>query len=74
MWRWVKGHAGHPQNEYANDLAIRAATKQINSEGLVESGFDDWIARQQENKKFLAFRAVPPDEAGFKPARALPRA
>ncbi len=74
MWRWVKGHAGHPQNEYANDLAIRAATKQLNSGGLVESGFDDWIAKQQERDKFLDFFALPPDEAGFKPSRALPRA
>ncbi|HEU4562714.1 MAG TPA: ribonuclease H, partial [Longimicrobium sp.] len=24
QWRWVKGHAGHPQNEYANYLAIQA--------------------------------------------------
>lgn len=73
MWRWVKGHAGHPQNEYANDLAIRSAGKQLTSGGLVESGFDDWIAKQQERDKFLGFFALPPDEAGFKPARALPR-
>ena len=25
QWRWVRGHAGHPQNEYANFLATRAA-------------------------------------------------
>jgi ribonuclease HI len=25
QWQWVRGHAGHPQNEYANDLAVRAA-------------------------------------------------
>ena len=23
QWAWVKGHAGHPQNEYANHLATR---------------------------------------------------
>ena len=27
-WRWVKGHNGHPQNEYANMLATRAAAPQ----------------------------------------------
>ena len=31
-WQWVKGHAGHPQNEYANDLAVRAATEQTRSD------------------------------------------
>ena len=23
QWQWVRGHAGHPQNEYANDLAVQ---------------------------------------------------
>jgi ribonuclease HI len=23
-WRWVRGHAGHPQNEYVDELAVRA--------------------------------------------------
>ncbi len=26
QFTWVRGHAGHPKNEYANDLAVRAAT------------------------------------------------
>jgi ribonuclease HI len=46
-WRWVRGHAGHAQNEYANDLAVRAATQQDRSEGLVASGFDDWFANRR---------------------------
>ncbi len=25
QWRWVRGHAGHPENEEANDLAIHEA-------------------------------------------------
>jgi ribonuclease HI len=41
-WRWVKGHAGHPQNEYANHLATWAAKEQEDSGGLVESGYDEW--------------------------------
>ena len=42
-WRWVRGHAGHPQNEYANFLATRAAAEQTSSGGLVPSGFDAWL-------------------------------
>jgi ribonuclease HI len=43
-WRWVRGHAGHPKNEYANALAMRAAERQERSNGLVPSGFDAWLA------------------------------
>jgi ribonuclease HI len=43
-WRWVRGHHGHAQNEYANDLAVGAATRQDASSGLVASKFDDWRA------------------------------
>jgi ribonuclease HI len=32
-WRWVRGHAGHPQNEYADHLATRAAREQDRSPG-----------------------------------------
>lgn len=41
-WRWVRGHSGHPQNEYANHLATRAAAQQDSSEGLVPSQFAAW--------------------------------
>jgi ribonuclease HI len=44
VFRWVRGHAGHPQNEYANHLAIRAAREQTASAGAVESSFDEWLA------------------------------
>lgn len=43
-WRWVRGHNGQPQNEYANFLATRAAARQDASGGLVPSGFDAWYA------------------------------
>jgi ribonuclease HI len=46
-WRWVRGHAGHPQNEYANDLAVGAATRQDASDGLVPSRFDAWLAERR---------------------------
>jgi ribonuclease HI len=73
QWRWVRGHAGHPQNEYANHLAIRAATEQRDSGGLVESGFDAWIAQEQERDRYLDFFPLPPGAADFKPSRPLPR-
>jgi ribonuclease HI len=55
-WRWVRGHAGHPQNEYANHLAVRAAREQDHSDGLVESGFPDWLQEQRESaERYLDF-------------------
>ena len=32
-WKWVRGHDGHAQNEYANHLATRAAAEQTHSSG-----------------------------------------
>jgi ribonuclease HI len=72
QWRWVKGHAGHPQNEYANYLATRAAATQSESGGLVESRFDEWMAEEQEKERYLDFFPMPPDRFEFKPARRLP--
>lgn len=73
QWRWVKGHAGHPQNEYANHRAIGAATAQSESGGLVPSHFEKWIAAKQEKSRYLDFFALPPEGFAFQPARALPR-
>ncbi len=42
---WVRGHNGHPKNEYANDLAVHAAREQETSDGVVPSGFDPWLGR-----------------------------
>ena len=65
-WRWVRGHAGHPQNEYANFLATRAAAEQSTSSGFVPSGFDAWVATQRAKG---ALRAVvdpfPPPAVAF---------
>jgi len=46
-WTWVRGHKGHPKNEYADHLAVAAAREQKTSEGIVESGFDEWLAARQ---------------------------
>src|SRR5262249_46166379 len=47
QWTWVRGHRGHPKNEYANDLAIRAAQSQEASAGAVDSEFQQWLATKQ---------------------------
>jgi ribonuclease HI len=44
---WVRGHNGHPKNEYANDLAVGAARRQETSVGVVESGFGEWITAKR---------------------------
>lgn len=54
-WRWVRGHAGHVKNEYANDLAVRAAREQIHSEGAVESGFAAWLERKREYDRYTDY-------------------
>lgn len=57
-WRWVRGHNGQPQNEYANHLATRAAAAQDSSGGLVPSGFGAWHA--QHHGTGLTSQAVTP--------------
>jgi ribonuclease HI len=54
-WRWVRGHAAHPKNEYANDLAMKAASEQITSEGAVPSGFGGWLARRRAKGQFVDY-------------------
>lgn len=44
VWKWVRGHAGHAKNEYADYLAVRTATQQDQSDGFVDSGFCEWLA------------------------------
>jgi ribonuclease HI len=66
-WRWVRGHAGNPYNEYVNFLAVRAARKQLASNGLVESAFTEWLEEQREKyNRFTDFlEAAAPDPADF---------
>jgi len=54
-WRWVKGHAGHARNEYANDLAVMAAQEQTRSGGPVESRFTAWLGEQREKNRYVDF-------------------
>ncbi len=74
-WRWVRGHNGHPQNEYANHLATRAAAEQSSSNGLASSDFESWWSSQKvkvgaERAPFDPF----PELSQFSPSPALPAA
>jgi ribonuclease HI len=71
-WHWVRGHAGHAQNEYATDLAVRAAESRSSSSGLVESGFDAWLAERPATRPMVLEPF--PDPAAFRASRALPAA
>jgi ribonuclease HI len=72
-WRWVRGHAGHIQNEYANHLATAAAASQTSSTGLVESRFEEWLAAQRAKGAMGRAPDPFPSPAAFTPSRALPR-
>jgi ribonuclease HI len=54
-WRWVRGHAGHAKNEYANDLATRAAADQHASGGLVPSAFPAWLASERAKGRYARY-------------------
>ncbi|MCH1572246.1 MAG: hypothetical protein L7S64_12945, partial [Longimicrobiales bacterium] len=53
--RWVRGHDGHPENEYVDFLATRAAAEQTSSDGLALSGFGEWLDERREKGEFLDY-------------------
>ena len=55
QWTWVRGHRGHAKNEYANDLAVKAAREQTTSAGLVPSGFEAWLQARRAKGLYLAY-------------------
>ena len=55
QFTWVRGHRGHAKNEYANDLAVRAAREQLDSAGAVASGFAAWLAAQRAKGSYLTY-------------------
>ena len=72
-WRWVRGHAGHPQNEYANHLATRAAADQTASGGAEPSAFEPWLAAYRAKGGRVHEIAPFPESASFKASAPLPR-
>ncbi len=73
-WRWVRGHVGHVQNEYANHLATSAARDQSTSGGAVPSQFDAWLAGERKAGRLHAEPAPFPNPHRFRPSRPLPAA
>jgi len=73
-WQWVRGHEGHPQNEYANYLAVRAAREQTQSDGIVTSKFDEWLASERERGRMAMAPQKFPEPAQFKALRPYPAA
>jgi ribonuclease HI len=55
QFTWVRGHRGHPKNEYADYLAVKAAREQITSAGAVDSGFDAWLEAQRAAGRYLDY-------------------
>ena len=72
QWRWVRGHNGQVQNEYANHLAIHAASTQTSSDGLAPSRFDEWLAAERAKGRMAAAPAPYPTMDTFTPSRPLP--
>jgi ribonuclease HI len=55
QWTWVRGHKGHAKNEYANDLAVLAAKELRTSDGIVESGFSEWLDAKRKKGMYLEY-------------------
>lgn len=54
-WHWIRGHAGHPRNEYANHLATEAAKDLSSSGGLVPSALEAWLLAERDAGRYLDF-------------------
>lgn len=67
-WRWVKGHAGDPRNEYVNDLAQRAASEQSSRPRPGPSGFETWLNDQrEEHGRYLDYFEFAPPGSSTEP-------
>ncbi len=57
QFTWVRGHAGHPKNEYADALAVGAAKAQGNSDGIRASRFLEWLEGCRAAGRYLDYDA-----------------
>jgi ribonuclease HI len=57
-WQWVRGHNKHPQNEYADHLATKAARERSNSGGPVPSLYEEWLASERAKGRLGVDRAT----------------
>ena len=71
-WRWVRGHDGHPQNEYANHLATRAARDQTSSDRLEPSLFDTWLIGERDSGRVRIPPFPFPSRETFRADASLP--
>ena len=55
QWSWLRGHARHPKNEYADRLAVRAARERRSSEGALASGFGEWLSAEQGKRRYAGY-------------------
>jgi len=62
---WVRGHAGHPENEYADFLATRAAREGSTSGGLVPSGYAEWLEERRQRGRYLDYMEFTPPEERY---------
>jgi ribonuclease HI len=77
QWTWVRGHVGHAKNEYANDLAVGAATRQETSPGIVESEFPAWLEARRARGQYSEYdpdAAFTAFEQRLAAGEAIPRA
>jgi ribonuclease HI len=71
-WKWVRGHDGHAQNEYANHLATRAAAEQTHSRELEPSGFEAWLEAVRAKGAKHADPSPFPEPGAFRASSPLP--
>ena len=54
-WEWVRGHAGHAKNEYANHLATQAAAEHGTTGGLGPSRFAAWLESERAQGRYARY-------------------